>query len=142
MTIEVVPTSACTRVRVRTKVQHYCPWADETDTDAITIEWTCAGETIELHSLASHLYGYRIATASAVAFAFSELVDFLLFTWISPRWSRAVLAGGLMGAVVDSVLFVTLAFGSLQYVPGQILGKSYGIVIAALLIPLRRAVFR
>jgi len=80
----------------------------------------------------------RIAVASAVAFAFSELVDFGLFTWIQPRWARAVLAGGLVGAVVDSALFLSIAFGSLSFLPGQVLGKAYGVAIAAGLVALRR----
>lgn len=81
---------------------------------------------------------HQVAAASALAFAFSELVDFALFTWIAPRWSRAVLIGGLAGAVVDSVIFLQVAFGSLAFLPGQILGKSYGIVAAALVIGARR----
>lgn len=79
-----------------------------------------------------------LATASASAFLFSELVDFALFTWIAPRWSRAVLAGGIAGAVADSVIFLSVAFGSLTFLPGQVLGKAYGIVAAALVIAARR----
>lgn len=79
-----------------------------------------------------------LATASAVAFSASELIDFALFTWVAPRWARAVLAGGLAGAVVDSALFLWIAFGSLTFLPGQVLGKAYGIVAAALVISLRR----
>jgi uncharacterized PurR-regulated membrane protein YhhQ (DUF165 family) len=79
-----------------------------------------------------------IATASAVAFALSELVDFALFTRIAPRWSRAVLAGGVAGALLDSAVFLLLAFGSLAFMPGQVLGKTYGIVVASALITLRR----
>lgn len=80
----------------------------------------------------------HVATASALAFGFSELVDFALFTWIAPRWAWAVLAGGLAGAVVDSAIFLQVAFGSLAFMPGQVLGKSYGIAAAALLIAWRR----
>jgi uncharacterized PurR-regulated membrane protein YhhQ (DUF165 family) len=79
-----------------------------------------------------------VATASAVAFALSELVDFALFTRIAPHWSRAVLAGGLAGAVVDSIVFLSIAFGSLEFLPGQILGKSYGIAAAFVVIAARR----
>lgn len=79
-----------------------------------------------------------IATASALAFATSELVDFALFTWIAPRWAWAVLVGGLAGAVIDSIIFLSIAFGSLEFLPGQIIGKSYGIVVAAVVIALRR----
>jgi uncharacterized PurR-regulated membrane protein YhhQ (DUF165 family) len=81
----------------------------------------------------------QVAAASALAFAFSELLDFALFTWIAPRWASAVLVGGLAGAVVDSVIFLQVAFGSLAFLPGQMLGKSYGIAAASLIIGARRA---
>lgn len=79
-----------------------------------------------------------VAAASAAAFAVSELIDFGLFTCIAPRWARAVLVGGLVGAVVDSVIFLQIAFGSLEFLPGQVLGKAYGITLAAVLIAARR----
>lgn len=80
----------------------------------------------------------QLATASAAAFAFSELVDFALFTWIAPRWAPAVLVGGLAGAVVDSAIFLSIAFGSLAFMPGQVVGKAYGIAAATVLIAARR----
>lgn len=80
-----------------------------------------------------------LATASACAFLFSELLDFALFTWIAPRWSRAVLVGGIAGAIADSVIFLSVAFGSLAFLPGQVLGKAYGVVIAAVAIAALRA---
>lgn len=82
----------------------------------------------------------HIAVASAAAFAISELTDFALFTWIAPRWSRAVLAGGVAGAFVDSSVFLWLAFGSLAFLPGQMLGKCYGVAIASVLIAARRRI--
>jgi hypothetical protein len=81
----------------------------------------------------------KIALASALAFGLSELVDFALFTWIAPRWTRAVLAGGLAGGVVDSLLFLWVAFGSFTFWQGQVLGKAYGVAAAAGLIAARRA---
>lgn len=79
-----------------------------------------------------------VATASALAFGFSELADFVVFTVIAPRWSRAVLAGGIVGAVIDSWIFLAVAFHSLDFIQGQILGKAYGVVVAALVIAARR----
>jgi len=76
----------------------------------------------------------HVATASAVAFALSELADFALYTRISPRWVRAVLVGGLAGAVVDSAVFLEIAFGSLHLMWGQVLGKSYGVAFASIAI--------
>lgn len=81
-----------------------------------------------------------LAAGSAAAFGLSELADFGLFTWIAPRWALGVLAGGLAGAVIDSVVFLWIAFGALDFLPGQILGKTYGIAAAAVVIAGRRAV--
>ena len=80
----------------------------------------------------------HVAEASALAFAFSELLDFALFTWIAPRWARAVLVGGIAGAVLDSLIFLSVAFGSLAFLPGQVIGKAYGIVLASVVIGARR----
>lgn len=80
----------------------------------------------------------NVAKASALAFLFSELVDFALFTWVAPRWSLAVLAGGVAGAVVDSLIFLWVAFSSLEFWQGQTIGKCYGVALAAVVIALRR----
>jgi hypothetical protein len=80
----------------------------------------------------------RLAIASAVAFGLSELVDFAVFTWLAPRWTRAVFFGGLAGLVLDSVVFLALAFGSMEFLPGQILGKLYGVGAAAVIVGVRR----
>lgn len=80
----------------------------------------------------------NVATASALAFGFSELADFVLFTLVAPRWGRAVLAGGIAGAVIDSWIFLAVAFHSLDLIQGQILGKAYGVVLAAVVIAVRR----
>jgi len=80
----------------------------------------------------------HLAIASAAAFTFSELADFALFTWIAPRWGRAVAIGGAVGAIVDSAIFLSIAFGSLAFMPGQLLGKAYGIALAVILISARR----
>jgi queuosine precursor transporter len=80
----------------------------------------------------------HIATASAVAFGVSELADFALFTWIAPRWTSAVLAGGIAGALLDSAVFLQIAFGSLAFMPGQVLGKAYGVALASVVIAARR----
>lgn len=80
----------------------------------------------------------HIATASAAAFATGELADFALFTWIAPRWARAVAVGGFLGAVLDSAVFLAMAFGSLEFMSGQVLGKIYGIALATAVIAGRR----
>lgn len=72
-----------------------------------------------------------IAVASGVAFAFSELLDWAVYTPLRNRsWPAAVVASNLVGAVADSALFLWLAFGSLDHIAGQIVGKSYMIAAA------------
>lgn len=75
-----------------------------------------------------------VAAASGWAFAASEVLDFVIFTAIAPRWTRAVFTAGLVAAVLDSLIFLSIAFGSLAFLPGQIIGKSYGIVVATIVI--------
>jgi len=41
-----------------------------------------------------------------------------------------VLASSVVGLVADSVLFLWLAFGSLDYLAGQILGKLWMVLLA------------
>ena len=42
----------------------------------------------------------------------------------------AVFASGIVGLVIDSAVFLYLAFGSLDFLAGQIVGKSWMIVVA------------
>lgn len=78
----------------------------------------------------------RVAVASAVAFAVSELLDTIIYARISPcSRLRAIVRSNVAGLLVDSVLFVPLAFGSVAAIPGQILGKTIatGLTITVLL---------
>lgn len=76
-----------------------------------------------------------IAIASIAAFAVSELVDLGAYTY-ARKYGRAVAvaASGLVGAILDSMVFLTIAFGSLAYIEGQIFGKLAISIIAAGLI--------
>ena len=73
-----------------------------------------------------------IAIASLIAFGVSELSDFAVYSRIRER-SRVlgVFASGCVGSVIDSVLFLGLAFGSLAHVDGQITGKIGVTALAA-----------
>jgi queuosine precursor transporter len=67
-----------------------------------------------------------LVIASAVAFAVSELADMAVYSPLRRRrWYTAVAASNVVGLVVDSALFLWLAFGSLAFLPGQILGKAW-----------------
>ncbi|HUW00722.1 MAG TPA: VUT family protein [Acidimicrobiales bacterium] len=65
-----------------------------------------------------------IAVASGIAFLLSELADLAVYDPLrARRWWAAVIASNAVGAVVDSALFLWLAFGSLNFIEGQIVGK-------------------
>src|ERR1700704_1466537 len=57
-----------------------------------------------------------LALASGAAFLLSEFADFAVYTPLAKRWfALAVMLSCLAGAVVDSALFLWLAFGSLDH---------------------------
>lgn len=84
--------------------------------------------------------GYvAIAVASAVAFTVSELADLAVYEPLRERsWPAAVAASNVVGAVVDSALFLWLAFGSLDLLAGQVVGKILMVVPAVVLMGLRQ----
>lgn len=76
-----------------------------------------------------------LVIASATAFLLSELADLGVYTPLQRRGMMlAVLASSIVGLVVDSIVFLWLAFGSLSYLPGQIIGKAWMVVLALPLI--------
>jgi hypothetical protein len=72
-----------------------------------------------------------LVLASGAAFLVSELADFAVYTPLQKkRLVLAVFMSGGVGLVVDSILFLQLAFGSLDFLSGQIIGKTWMIVLA------------
>jgi uncharacterized PurR-regulated membrane protein YhhQ (DUF165 family) len=72
-----------------------------------------------------------LVVASATAFLLSELVDFAVYTPLQERrLILAVVASSMVGLVVDSMVFLYLAFGSLDFIAGQIVGKSWMVLLA------------
>lgn len=83
------------------------------------------------------------AIASATAFLFSELADFAVYTPLRRRrWLTAVIASNLVGLVVDSILFLWLAFGSLAYLTGQVVGKAWMTALAVVVLAVARRAWR
>ena len=67
-----------------------------------------------------------LALASGVAFLLSEGLDLGVYTPLQRRnLVVAVAASNTIGLIVDSAVFLFLAFGSLAFIEGQILGKMY-----------------
>ena len=82
-----------------------------------------------------------LVLASGAAFLLSELADFAVYTPLQRRrLALAVVASSLVGLVVDSVVFLTLAFGSLEFLAGQVVGKAWAVLIAIPLVRLLRRV--
>ncbi len=80
-----------------------------------------------------------LIVASVAAFTLSEVVDLAVFTPLQRRGLvLAVAASGAVGIVVDSVLFLSLAFGSLDFLVGQVIGKTWALMAALPLINLIR----
>ena len=72
-----------------------------------------------------------LVIASAAAFLLSEFADFAVYTPLARRrLVLAVFASSILGLVVDSIVFLWLAFGSLDFLVGQIVGKLWMVLLA------------
>lgn len=81
----------------------------------------------------SYVVSPRLAVASGVTFLVSELCDFAVYTPLARRFALAVAVSSVTALIVDSVLFLSLAFGSLEFLPGQVVGKAESLVVVLLL---------
>jgi uncharacterized PurR-regulated membrane protein YhhQ (DUF165 family) len=73
--------------------------------------------------------------ASIAAFLLSELADLAVYAPLQrKRLVLAVIASGVVGAAIDSAVFLWMAFGSLDFIVGQIVGKLWMTVIAAIIL--------
>jgi len=72
-----------------------------------------------------------LVIASATAFLLSEFADLAVYTPLARRrLVAAVVASSLVGLIVDSIVFLWLAFGSLDFLAGQIVGKSWMVLLS------------
>jgi queuosine precursor transporter len=82
-------------------------------------------------AISAFLAPAALVFASAAAFLVSEYADLAVYTSLARhRFVAAVLASSIVGLVVDSVLFLSLAFGSLEFLAGQIVGKTLMIAVS------------
>jgi hypothetical protein len=78
-----------------------------------------------------------IAIASLVAFAVSEFSDFGVYSKLREKSKLiAVAVSGVVGSVIDSALFLWIAFGSLAFIEGQIIGKVMMTFLAVIALKL------
>jgi uncharacterized PurR-regulated membrane protein YhhQ (DUF165 family) len=105
--------------------------------EALGRRWAIAG--ILAGAALSALLSGPLALASGVAFLVSELADFAVYTPLRRRsWAGAVALSNTVGALLDSALFLALAFGSLEFLAGQVVGKLWMTALAVALIALWR----
>lgn len=82
-------------------------------------------------ALSAFLAPPALVLASAAAFLISESADLAVYTPLQRRGLvTAVVASSAVGLIVDSIVFLWFAFGSLDYLTGQVLGKAWMVLAA------------
>lgn len=79
----------------------------------------------------------RLAVASGLAFLISEVLDLLVYEQVRNRFDSVPTGMAVSNAFsipVDSFIFLTLAFGSLDFFWGQVIGKGIATVVAILVL--------
>lgn len=93
--------------------------------------WWSLGAILVGAALSAGFSPSSLVIASVAAFLFSEIADLLVFTPLQKRGLvLAAVASSVVGLIVDSVIFLQLAFGSLDFVAGQIVGKFWMVIVA------------
>ena len=80
-----------------------------------------------------------IALASGVAFLVSELADMAVYTPLrEKRWRLAVIGSSIVGAIIDTILFLGIAFGvaalTTEAITGQLVGKVLWVAVPVAII--------
>ena len=93
------------------------------------VAWSTVG--VLAGAALSYWISPALALASAVAFLISELIDLAVYTPLQRKGLiTAVVASSLVGLMADSISFLWLAFGSLDHLLGQALGKAWMIILS------------
>ena len=84
--------------------------------------------------------GSHLLVASLLAFFVSEMADFFVYDrFRKQNKGNAVLASGVVGAALDTALFSYVAFGTLAWQPGLLLGKMYATLSVSAYLYARQA---
>ena len=101
---------------------------------ALGIRWAVAAIIIGA-ALSALIAPTALVAASVAAFALAEALDLAIYAPLrSRRLWLAVLASGVAGAVADSAAFLWIAFGSMDLLAEQVVGKLYASFSVALAI--------
>jgi uncharacterized PurR-regulated membrane protein YhhQ (DUF165 family) len=93
--------------------------------------WVATAAILAGSALSGLLAPPTLVIASAAAFLLSELADLAVYTPLVLRGLvAAVVASSLVGLFVDSIVFLWLAFGSLDFLAGQVIGKAWMVLLS------------
>jgi len=82
-------------------------------------------------ALSALLAPASLVVASATAFLLSEFADLAVYTPLARRrLVAAVIASSSVGLVVDSIVFLWVAFGSLDFLAEQVVGKAWMMLLS------------
>lgn len=91
----------------------YCAGAALGLRDLVQETWSVLGVVVAIALGAALSFAFadpHVAAASCAAFAIAELCDLAVYTPLRRRgWSRAVLASNVVGALVDTIVFLYVA---------------------------------
>lgn len=88
-------------------------------------------------AILSALVSPTIALAATAAFLVSETLDMAVYTPLRRHTLiGAVLASNAVGILADTTIFLTIAFGSLDFFPGQVIGKVISTLAAVVVLTL------
>jgi len=91
-------------------------------------------------TLSAFFAAQALVIASVLAFVLAELADLAVYAPLrAKRLWLAVLLSGLAGSIIDSTVFLWLAFGSLDFIAGQVVGKMWMTLFALPFLWLRRS---
>lgn len=80
-----------------------------------------------------------LAMASIGSFVVAETTDLLIFSLLRRRgFVTAVIFSSIGGLVIDSLIFVYLAFGSIEHIEGQLIGKAWALLMIMPVLLVRR----
>ena len=109
--------------------------------DSLGRWWTILA--IVAGALLSAFVSPQFALASGAAFLLGELADFAIYTPMRRRfWLVAMIVANTIGDILDSAIFLSLAFGSLQFITGQVIGKAYCTLIPVAILWFARRIIR
>jgi queuosine precursor transporter len=105
---------------------------------SLGVKWA-AGAIVVGAGLSAFVAPPALVVASASAFLLSELADLAVYTPLQKKGLvLAVFASSVVGLVFDSVVFLYLAFGSFDFIAGQVVGKAWMVLAALPIIHLMR----